>query len=108
MSLSRNTPPSRGRDSRSTHADCDGSLPVSGVLDEQIRSELDAWAAAGITARFWWRDDDASADTPQLRRLLSTARELGVTVALAVVPERADQSLVDVLSTTGCCVWQHG
>lgn len=97
-----------GDDVRATHVGSTVSRTAARELDEQLRNELDEWAGAGLTARFWWRDDDAVADTPQLRRLIDTARAFGFTVALAVVPERADQSLVDVLSTAPCRVWQHG
>jgi hypothetical protein len=77
-------------------------------LDEQLQRELDAWRATGMTARFWWRDDDAVTDTPQLRRLLDIARHTGIVPAIAVVPEHADHALVALLSVTDCCVWQHG
>ena len=36
------------------------------VLDD----ELAAWAAAGQRATFWWRDDDAAEDCPDLAQLL--------------------------------------
>jgi len=77
-------------------------------FDAQLERELDAWSAAGLKARFWWRDDDAVTDTPQLRRLLGIARERGIAPAIAVVPERADDSLVSVFDTAECSVWQHG
>lgn len=75
---------------------------------ERLRAELDVWADAGMTARLWWRDDDTVADTPQLRRLLGIARNAGIVVALGVVPERADDSLVSLVVGTDCCIWQHG
>jgi hypothetical protein len=77
-------------------------------IDDDLERELDAWRAAGLSARFWWRDDDAVSDTPQLRRLLDIAGELGIQPAVAVVPEKADEALVALLSTVDCCVWQHG
>jgi hypothetical protein len=46
--------------------------------------------------------------TPQLRRLLGLARDLGIAPAAAVVPGRADESLVELASGPECCVWQHG
>ena len=73
-----------------------------------LESELNAWASAGLTARFWLRDDDARTDTPALRRLLALARACQVNVAVAVVPDRADRALVDILATAPCTVWQHG
>lgn len=78
------------------------------AIDEELRSELDAWAAAGMTARVWWRDDDAVSDTPQLRRLLDVACEAEAVVALGVIPEKADGSLVPFTATANCCIWQHG
>ncbi len=77
-------------------------------IEEQLRSELDAWAAAGMTAKFWWRDDDAVSDTPQLRRLLDLARDVAIVPGLAVIPAQADDSLAKLVSTAECCVWQHG
>ena len=40
---------------------------------DALARELDAWGEAGAVATLWWRDDDAVADTPTLRRLLSLA-----------------------------------
>ncbi len=77
-------------------------------LDEWLFPELDLWDDAGTVASIWWRDDDAISDTPQLRRLLGTARNAGIQLALGAVPEFADQSLATLLSQAECCVWQHG
>src|SRR5262245_43861338 len=74
----------------------------------QLRAELDAWAAEGLTARLWWRDDDAVTLTPQLRRLFEVASEAAAVIALGVVPEQADGSLIEVAATGSCCIWQHG
>jgi peptidoglycan/xylan/chitin deacetylase (PgdA/CDA1 family) len=76
-----------------------------GALD----AELDAWRAAGRTATFWWRDDDAVADTPALRRLLELRRTLDVPVTLAVIPQPAEPSLAAALAgEDGVAVVQHG
>jgi GT2 family glycosyltransferase len=75
---------------------------------DSLQRELEAWSGAGMTPRFWWRDDDAATDTPQLRRLLAIAHETAIVPAIAVVPEQADESLAALLSTAECCVWQHG
>jgi hypothetical protein len=77
-------------------------------IAERLVRELDAWTGEGLTAKFWWRDDDAVSDTPQLRRLLDIARGTGMLLALGVVPERADDSLVSLVAGAPCCVWQHG
>ena len=55
--------------------------------------------------KFWWRDDDAGAVTPQLKRLLSLSKD--VALALAVVPEAAEPALFDLLHD-GVTVIQHG
>ena len=54
---------------------------------------------------FWWRDDDAGAVTPQLKRLLSLSKD--VALALAVIPEAAEPALFDLLHD-GVTVIQHG
>ena len=68
-----------------------------------------SWAAleAAIARRggatFWWRDDDATQFTPALERLLS----LGVPLALAVIPEKAEERLCEGLPPH-VAVLQHG
>ena len=52
---------------------------------------LDAYAAAGRTATWWWRDDDATEPTPALDRLLALAPD--VPLVLAVIPARAKPEL---------------
>ncbi len=71
--------------------------------------ELDAWTAAGSTATFWWRDDDAVAATPALDRLLGLAEALDSSLALAVIPANADESLPRRLDgNRRVVVVQHG
>lgn len=78
------------------------------IIDQELQTELGIWRGQGLTARFWWRDDDAVSDTPQLRRLLDIAKASGIVPAVAVVPEHADESLASLLSTAECSIWQHG
>ena len=78
------------------------------LLHESLGRELDEWAAAGTKARLWWRDDDAVSDTPQLRRLLELAAHSDAVVALAVIPEGAQESLARLAERAPCCIWQHG
>ena len=73
-----------------------------------FRKELDAWNAAGLVARFWWRDDDAVTVTPQLRRLLTVSNDFGIGAGVAVIPKQAKVELVDAICPTRCCIWQHG
>ncbi|MDB5359310.1 MAG: hypothetical protein JWO51_607 [Rhodospirillales bacterium] len=72
-----------------------------------LEAELDAWAHAGLIARFWWRDDDATDATPPLDRLLTLSA--GTPLALAVIPETATDALARRLATTdSVSVLQHG
>ena len=76
---------------------------------QDLARECDAWAAAGSTVELWWRDDDAIADTPALRRLLALARGRAP-VALAVIPGTLTPSLAPLLDLEGktVSVLQHG
>jgi hypothetical protein len=72
-----------------------------------LHDELDRWGRLGRTARFWWRDDDATADTPQLEHLIRCAR--GAPLAIAVIPGRVQPSLAARLaSVPSASVLQHG
>ncbi len=51
-----------------------------------LERELDAWSDAGLTATFWWRDDDAATPTDDLERLLALRGDTGAPLALAVIP----------------------
>lgn len=55
-----------------------------------LARELDRWGEAGLQARFWWRDDDASSPGPKLDRLAELSATHGVPLALAVIPHRVD------------------
>ena len=55
----------------------------------ELRTELDAWAAAGRSATFWWRDDDAVAPSAPLDRLLALLEHHRIPLGLAVVPAQA-------------------
>jgi hypothetical protein len=69
--------------------------------------ELDAWNAAGLTATFWWRDDDAVEPTEQLDHLFAVAQS--VPIALAVVSGVATPKLAERLKGhRGTTVLQHG
>lgn len=74
-----------------------------------LQDELALWDAAGLTPRFWLRDDDAVAPTPALERLIAFARGHEVPVLLAVVPVGATTALAARLADepliTPC---QHG
>ncbi|MDQ2101612.1 polysaccharide deacetylase family protein [Azospirillum isscasi] len=76
---------------------------------DALDAELDAWAAAGRTASFWWRDDDAVEPTPELARMIALSGETGAPLALAVIPAHAKDSLAPALDTApAVAVLQHG
>ena len=74
-----------------------------------VENELRLWDAAGLTPRFWLRDDDAVEPTPALERLIEFVSRHQVPVLLATVPARATRSLAERLVreplVTPC---QHG
>jgi len=74
-----------------------------------LAAELDRWGAAGRTASFWWRDDDAGPDDDAIVGLLDQRRRLDVPLALAVVPAwLAPPTVRRVLGDAGAAVLQHG
>ena len=74
-----------------------------------LQQELDLWADSGKTATFWWRDDDAVEETPQLHLLDAFSRDMNVPVSLAVIPAGLHDSLPRFLrSRDNLVVIQHG
>ena len=74
-----------------------------------LQQELDYWADSGKTATFWWRDDDAIEETPQLHALATLSQETNVPVSVAVIPARLRQSLPRYLQKRDhFIVLQHG
>lgn len=74
-----------------------------------LDAELDAWAAAGRKALFWWRDDDAGALTPELQRLLDLQAASAAPLSLAVIPASAGAELAQALrGRDSIAVLQHG
>jgi hypothetical protein len=72
-----------------------------------LTAELDAIAASGRTAGFWWRDDDATRPGAALDRLLRIAQSHAL--ALAVIPAGATAALARHLKgTENITVLQHG
>jgi predicted glycosyltransferase len=63
-------------------------------LDDGLREA----AELGRTIRFWWRDDDATAASRALSRLLGLSRSHDAPVALAVIPGKIETSLGEALS----------
>ncbi|HEY4164349.1 MAG TPA: polysaccharide deacetylase family protein [Dongiaceae bacterium] len=60
-----------------------------------LARELELWAASGRDATWWWRDDDAVADSPALRQLLDLGRN---GLGLAVIPGSPTESLTESLA----------
>lgn len=74
-----------------------------------LSRELDRWAADGLRATFWWRDDDARAPGPALDALLESAATENAPLALAVIPADADPALNErVAGLPNLAILQHG
>ena len=74
-----------------------------------LTAELDQWRAAGRDATLWWRDDDATAPSDALDRLLALQRKHAAPLMIAVIPARAEPALAERLNgLTGISVVQHG
>jgi hypothetical protein len=73
---------------------------------DNLKRELDLWETEGRVATFWWRDDDVTAPTPALDRLLHLKDHFDVPLALAVIPANVDAELVNHLEH--CAILQHG
>lgn len=58
-----------------------------------LAAALDRRAQRHGAVAVWWRDDDATAHTPALDRLLALRRETGWPLALAAIPAGAEPSL---------------
>ncbi|OUR76220.1 hypothetical protein A9Q83_15565 [Alphaproteobacteria bacterium 46_93_T64] len=73
---------------------------------DALKDELDLWQEAGITATFWWRDDDLNEPTNAFDRLLEMRHRLDIPLTLAVIPDNVDPHIADDLD--GCHLVQHG
>ena len=62
---------------------------------DALIAEFDAWAASGLQAPLWWRDDDAVDATPALDRLLAIAEKFSAPITLAVIPAKAKRALAE-------------
>lgn len=73
----------------------------------ELESELDIWRASGISATFWWRDDDATQPGARLDRLLDIGND--APVSLAVIPAGATDALAAwTCQRDNVTVLQHG
>jgi peptidoglycan/xylan/chitin deacetylase (PgdA/CDA1 family) len=83
---------------------------IEGDAEKQrLLAALERPAARAKPIAFWWRDDDAVTDTPQLDRLLALAASHDLPLALAVIPENATGSLARRLEREPrVAVLQHG
>ncbi len=74
-----------------------------------LKHELDLWVESGKTATFWWRDDDAVEETPQIQLLDRLSRDMEVPVSVAVIPAVMLDSLVQFLhQRDNFTAMQHG
>lgn len=76
---------------------------------QQFDAELENWARAGEPATLWWRDDDAAADSSQLKQLVSIADKNRIPLHLAVIPARLEDTAAQVINASAYTrVLQHG
>ena len=75
-----------------------------------LKGRLDTARDAGVTIDIWWRDDDATAPSDALDRLLATADRYDVPLSLAVIPDPATPALGERLAQArgDVAVLQHG
>lgn len=65
--------------------------------EAQLAAELALWRAGGHAPRLFLRDDDATDDTPALRRLIDLSEGRGAPLLLAVIPAGATPELGSLL-----------
>ena len=73
-----------------------------------LARELDRWEALGRACRLWWRDDDATEVTPQLRRLVDLSRAAAAPLLLSVVPSPTAAGIFPLIAGAPIGVAQHG
>ncbi len=74
-----------------------------------LQQELDAWREAGRSCKFWLRDDDLAADSPNFRQLRFLTRSAGVQVMCAVIPAQLEPAFASTLQGDDNMVFaQHG
>jgi len=85
------------------------SVDGAGLFWDGLAQELVAWQAAGRRATFWWRDDDATAATSALERLVALSGNSQVPIAVAAIPKLIEPSLAPAVAGQST-VWllQHG
>lgn len=73
-----------------------------------LAEELALWPES---VPFWWRDDDAIADSAALQKMLAIAKQNSAPVHLAVIPANLQDSLAIIKAPehlAHCFVLQHG
>jgi xanthine/CO dehydrogenase XdhC/CoxF family maturation factor len=85
-----------------------GELPPHGERALSLIAEALSAIAPEERVQFWWRDDDASAGSAALDRLLSISGRYGAPVALAVMPGHLKPSLAETLHGHHVDVLVHG
>ena len=74
-----------------------------------LKRELDIWLDQEQSACFWWRDDDATAASNRLTKLLEMTHAFNAPLALAVIPATLEPGLVECLQNQPLTtVLQHG
>ncbi|EPJ49597.1 MAG: hypothetical protein OFPI_24180 [Osedax symbiont Rs2] len=75
---------------------------------QALSEEINLWQRS---VQFWWRDDDAIADSKALQQMLQLAKSYQIAVHLAVIPNLLESSLYVIQHPDNlpfCYVLQHG
>ena len=76
---------------------------------DALNTELDEWSGAGLTATFWWRDDDAIKQGPKLEYLINQSIVANSPLLLAVIPANVDPDLLSAVTKhEHVLIAQHG
>lgn len=78
----------------------------------RLDNEIAIWTDLDMRFPLWWRDDDAVSDTSQLKRLGQMADTFNLPVHLAVIPQKADPTLVATITHSETFIpvvhgWSH-
>jgi hypothetical protein len=71
---------------------------VSSVTSKSLDAELALWRKNNLTPQIWWRDDDATGITPELKQLRELMIKTDFPVMLAVIPSLAKPDLPKFLN----------
>lgn len=60
---------------------------------QELVDELEEWRSSGLTPRLWLRDDDVTAPSPALDKLLAVTDDHAIPIMLAAIPKPTGEAL---------------